>query len=137
MAAALAGLVGGACSGSLAPLPLPADRAECAHCGMLISSEATGGQIVSVRDEPRFYDDIACLAADATRLESNTRAYVRTISGAWVNADDAGYARMQDGRTPMGSGIVAFDTADAAPAHAERSMTWQDVVAVQTSEAHR
>jgi hypothetical protein len=102
---------------------------------MLISVDATGGQIVSTRDEPRFYDDIACLSSDAMRLETNTRAYVRTVSGTWVAAERAGYVRMQDPRTPMGSGIVAFETVDAARTRVERLMTWQDVVALQTSEA--
>jgi hypothetical protein len=35
----------------------------------------------------------------------------------------------------MGSGIVAFETVDAARTRVERLMTWQDVVALQTSEA--
>jgi hypothetical protein len=35
----------------------------------------------------------------------------------------------------MGSGIVAVDRVDAARMQAERLLTWQDVVALQTSEA--
>jgi hypothetical protein len=132
-------LLTGGCTDSLTPLPVPVDRAECARCRMLISADDTGGQIVSANDEPRFYDDIACLAADAARASEEARAYVRTVSGSWAAAERAGYAHAGKTPTPMGSGIVAFETVDAARASVSvaEAMTWQDVVALHTSEARR
>jgi copper chaperone NosL len=104
---------------------------------MLISSDATGGQIVSPHDDPRFYDDIGCLAADAARLSGDARVYVRTASGTWADAVTAAYARPAGSRTPMGSGLIAFETTAAAQAAAPGApvLTWDDVVARETAEA--
>jgi hypothetical protein len=136
---AMLALLAGACTDSLAPLPVPVDRAECARCRMLISGDATGGQIVSASGEPRFYDDIGCLAADAGRLGPNARAYVRTVTGSWTAAENAGYARTGKTATPMGSGIVAFETVDAARASVSvaQALAWPDVVTLQSSEVRR
>ena len=135
----MAALLAAGCTGSLGPQPVPIDRAECARCRMLISSDATGGQIVAPHDDPRFYDDIGCLAADAARLAGDARAYVRTASGAWADARTAAYARPPGGRTPMGSGVIAFETAAAAQAAAPDTpiLTWHDVVALETAEARK
>ena len=85
------------------------------------------------------YDDIGCLAADAVRIGTNTRTYVRTVTGSWTGAENAGYARTGKTATPMGSGIVAFETVDAARASVSPApvMTRQDVVALQATEARR
>ena len=107
---------------------------------MLISSVATGGQIVSAGEDPSFYDDIGCLAADAARaVAAGTRAYVRTAAGTWVDAEAAAYARPEGAQTPMGSGVLAYETADAARAAAPGAevLTWNDVVAREAREAQR
>ena len=110
---------------------------------MLISTEATGGQVVSTREEPRFYDDIGCLAADmAGSSGSDThgrRTYVRTRAGAWIDAGSAAYARPPGANTPMGSGILAFETIEAARAAAPGAnpLAWVEVIAQETREARR
>jgi hypothetical protein len=113
---------------ALRPEPVALDRAECARCSMLISSDATGAQIVS-RDGPtRFYDDIGCLAADATHIGRASRAFVRVADG-WIDVNEASFARPAGAHTPMGSGILAFRSADAAraaDAHG-RALAWADV----------
>jgi hypothetical protein len=106
---------------------------------MLISSDASGGQVVSTQGAPRFYDDVGCLAADAPSENAGTRAYVRTATGAWIAAAAAAYAQPAGAHTPMGSGLVAFDTVEQARAadRAGRALSWQDVVTRETSEARR
>jgi hypothetical protein len=99
---------------------------------MLISTDSGGGQIVSSREETRFYDDIACLAADwASHHDADARAFVRVSSGSWSDAAAASYARPTGGRTAMGSGIAAFAAAaDARAADRDgRVLTWDQVIA--------
>src|SRR5690242_10075131 len=65
MALALAASSTIACTAQAkSPEPVPVDRAECARCRMLVSTEAGAGEIVSDHDDTRFYDDVGCLAAD-------------------------------------------------------------------------
>jgi nitrous oxide reductase accessory protein NosL len=96
---------------------------------MLISSEANGGEIVSSREETRFYDDIGCLASDWTTHRDNARAFVR-VAGRWMEASAASYAQPKDSETPMGSGIAAFNTREEARAsdRSGRSLTFDEVV---------
>ena len=115
------------------PQPLPLDRVECAHCGMLISSERGSGEVVSADGDARFFDDIACLAADwiaHAAAARGARAFVRLPGGGWADATDAAYARPASARTAMGSGIAAFaSTADAQAADSGgRAMTFDEVV---------
>ena len=111
------------------PEPVPVDRVECARCRMLISTEIGGGQIVSSKDDTRFYDDIACLAADWAAHADNTRAFVR-VDDRWTDALEASYARPAAARTAMGSGVAAFPTAARAQAadREGRALTFDDVV---------
>ena len=98
---------------------------------MLISSDANGGEIVSPSDDTRFYDDVACLAADwAANRSGGDAAFVRIMGGGWSDAASASYARPGGARTAMGSGIVAFRTiADARAADPEgRVLTFDEVV---------
>jgi len=125
------------------PVPLPLDRVECARCGMLISSERGSGEVLLPDGDTRFYDDIACLAADWTvRLRSDqalrrhasrpasAQAFVRLANGKWSDVHDASYAEPADVRTAMGSGLAAFATiAEAQAADREgRALTFDDVV---------
>jgi hypothetical protein len=108
------------------PERLPVDRAECARCRMLISSEAGSAQIASAAADTRFYDDVGCLAADWAGHAASDHAFVRVASGAWLDAADAVYARPAAARTAMGSGLVAFrSAADAAGA---ATLTFEDLV---------
>ena len=57
----------------LSPEPVPVDRVECARCGMLISSQSGGGEIVAAGEDTRFYDDVGCLAARPRRRGPSAR----------------------------------------------------------------
>ena len=112
------------------PEPVPIDRVECARCRMLVSTEIGAGQIVSARDETRFYDDLGCLAADWTARSAEATPFVRVSSGTWLDARTAAYAQPSSARTAMGSGFAAFATAAEARAadRAGRALQWDDVV---------
>ena len=112
------------------PEPVPLDRVECARCRMLISTDTGGGQIVSANEETRFYDDIACLAADWLAHHDQVTAYVRLSDGAWSEAREASYAQPATAHTAMGSGFTAFATiAEARAADRDgRVLSWDEVV---------
>ena len=97
---------------------------------MLISTESGGGQILSAVEEPRFYDDLGCLAADWHDHGAGAHAYVRLADGGWVDAATAVYARPADARTAMGSGLAAYASADEARTadSGGRLMIFADVV---------
>ena len=97
---------------------------------MLISSETGSGLIVSAREETRFYDDIACLAADWPAHRDNAIAWVRIADGRWIQVQAASYIRRPDSQTAMGSGLTAFATINDATL-ADRSgpvLTFDEVV---------
>ncbi|HZR23019.1 MAG TPA: nitrous oxide reductase accessory protein NosL [Vicinamibacterales bacterium] len=118
------------------PEPVPVDKVECARCRMLVSSEVGAGQIVSSRQETRFYDDLGCLTADwahQTKSDSafgaTATAFVRLTSG-WTDARGVWFAHPAAARTAMGSGLVAYATVDEARA-ADRdgqALAWNEVL---------
>lgn len=123
-------LTAGCTAQARSPEPVPLDRVECARCRMLISSDVHGGEIVSSRDDTRFYDDLECLAADWTAHRADADPFVRVAGGGWSHARQASYARPAGVQTAMGSGIVAFETIAEARA-ADRTgqvLTFDDVV---------
>ena len=97
---------------------------------MLISTQKGGGQIVSAKEETRFYDDIACLAADWAAHADGARAFVRTGDDQWSDAQVASYAQPAGAHTAMGSGIAAFAGASDAQAvdRAGRALSFADVL---------
>lgn len=97
---------------------------------MLISSDRGGGEIVSATEDTRFYDDIACLAADWEAHRVDARAFVRIADGRWSDALAASFAQPADVRTAMGSAIVAFAAAAEArdADHAGRALTFDEIV---------
>jgi hypothetical protein len=97
---------------------------------MLISTNRGSGQIVSPSDDTRFYDDIACLAADWEAHQVDARAFVRVADGQWSDVRAASFAQPVNARTAMGSAIVAFAAADEARAadRAGRALTFGEIV---------
>jgi copper chaperone NosL len=70
---------------------------------------------VAPGEEPRFFDDIGCLATfvKAGRAPAGATAFVTDYrTRDWIRADRAVYARVPGLQTPMGSQLVAH--ADAA-----------------------
>ena len=103
---------------------------------MLISSERGAGEIVSATDDTRFYDDVACLAADWAQHGSGSSAFVRLAAGPWSAAHTAWYARPAGARTAMGSGFVAFATEAEARAADAANRAWRvDEILQQAGEA--
>jgi copper chaperone NosL len=111
-----------ACSaGPPPPAALDTRNESCASCRMAISEARFAAQIVAPFEEPRFFDDIGCLARfvqDAHALAPGAVAYVADHrTRAWVRADAAVYVLAPSVTTPMGSHLLAH--ADAVSRDAD------------------
>jgi hypothetical protein len=97
---------------------------------MLVSSDAGAAQIVSDRDDTRFYDDVGCAAADWRAHQHNTTAFVRANGGDWMDVRAASFGRPATAQTAMASGFVAYASAGEAKAADRdgRALTWGEVV---------
>lgn len=114
----------------LRPEPLPVGQVTCSLCGMVVSLETQSAQWIAAGEEPRFYDDIGCLATDPWTAPGRSARFVH-VAGAWSPAEASFYARPPGASTPMGYGAVAFTTREeAASRDAQgRSRTWVELVA--------
>jgi copper chaperone NosL len=102
-------------SGRPQPAPLDTRNEACASCRMAVSDARFAAQLVAPGEEPRFFDDIGCLATfvKAGRAPAGATAFVTDYrTRDWIRADRAVYARVPGLQTPMGSQLVAH--ADAA-----------------------
>jgi copper chaperone NosL len=82
---------------------------------MAVSDARFAAQLVAAGEEPRFFDDVGCLATflKAGRAPASATAFVADHqTRAWVRADAAVYTRVPTLATPMGSHVIAHaDTA--------------------------
>ena len=100
------------------PPTLRLGRDECAACGMIIDEERCSSALLVERNglrEHLAFDDIGCIAhylAAAASLPRGAVVYVADHrTKAWVRADRATYTRVPGLATPMGSHIVAHESA--------------------------
>jgi copper chaperone NosL len=118
-------------------LPEPVDPAPsdaCTSCRMAVSDVHFAAEVVAPGEEPRFFDDIGCLAKwlEAATVPDGAMAFVADHrDGHWTRAGYAVYTRALHLATPMGSGIIAHTDAasrDLDPAAAGgRPLTPGDV----------
>ena len=120
---------------SPAPEPVPVGQVNCARCSMVISREAQSAQWVVPGEETRFYDDIGCLATDSSQEATGGARFVQA-DGGWRAAEAVFYARPPGESTPMGYGVVAFQSREQAAARDQRgtARTWGDLVAELAAE---
>ncbi len=121
-------------------------RDECLECGMTIVEERSAAAMlveVNRRRDGLLFDDIGCMldAWDSRPELHVVRAFVHAYDGSgWVEAQRAHFVRADADRlrTPMGSGIGAFTTAEAArAAHGRTAGTLLDLAALRESRRAR
>jgi copper chaperone NosL len=102
-------------TGPAAPAPLDTRNDACAECRMTVSSARFASQIVAPGEEPRFFDDLGCLAAhlhEGPALPSGAMVYVADHrTREWAPASSAVYTKVDGLATPMGSHVVAHASA--------------------------
>ncbi len=119
--AALQGCDSGAITG---PPQEPVGKAVCAACDMTVREDRySAGAVVKEKDARLHlsFDDIGCLLDHEREHKELKYAewYVRDASnGEWLDATKASFVLSDMIPTPMGSGIAAYATKDAAQAQA-------------------
>jgi copper chaperone NosL len=112
------------CSSAPRPANLDVNHDACAYCRMVVSDPRFAAQVVVKLEEPRFFDDLGCLAnyLKTKTLPSHAVIFVADHqTRAWVPAPSAIYTEAVDAIAPMGSHIMAhasIDTRAADPAAA-------------------
>lgn len=133
--AALAAIASAACAPA-GPPALAYGDALCDYCRMTIVDQRYGTQLVLSTGKTRRFDSIECLASYSLAL-----ADAGTIRAIWVSdfdrpgtflpADSAYFGRVSGVAAPMGRGLAAFASADAAiarSANGETVLRWKDVL---------
>lgn len=111
------------------PPTLRLGRDQCAGCGMILSEDRFAGALLVDVDGERthlVFDDLGCMLdyrcgnAHLAPIEMYVRDY---NAREWVAAGSAWYLHGSKGMpaTPMGSGIVAFGSREAATSQQEKS----------------
>jgi copper chaperone NosL len=104
-------VLAGCRSGPLPPATLDARGDTCGYCRMAVSPAGVAAQVVAPGEEPRFFDDIGCLASflkEHAEQPPGAIAYVVDHGTRnWVWAAGASYTRVPDLETPMDSHLVA------------------------------
>lgn len=116
-------------------------RAECASCGMIVSSERYASAIVlpeSHADRELIFDDINCMLEyeSSKAVEPDAKRYVHdAIDSQWLVAEQAKFVRNPEVHTPMGSGLQAF----VHPPSTMEALTYAQLrsVSSQAAEAGR
>jgi copper chaperone NosL len=135
-------LIAGCASGPPAPVALQPGT-PCTHCRMTVLDAKLAAQLVGAGEEPRFFDDIGCLAAYLGGHPSDgATAYVADhASGQWIEASHAVYGRDPALATPMNSHLFAHASAQARAADttvtSDRPLTYAEAIAHANAEGSR
>ncbi|MDX1614372.1 MAG: nitrous oxide reductase accessory protein NosL [Candidatus Promineifilaceae bacterium] len=111
-------LINGACEPAKVTLQPPEIRYgedSCDQCRMIISEARYAAAYLTADGQPRRFDDIGgMLAYQRDSTDDVASAWVHDYqTAAWIAAEEATYVVAGE-YTPMGSGIVAFATAETA-----------------------
>ena len=107
------------------PLPVPFDAAHqpCRFCRMVGSNGRFAAELVAPHEEPLFFDDIGCLRSFLAATPAVPPGAVAFVvdhhTGTWVRATRAIYTRNDAVDTPMGSHLLAHESATTREADAD------------------
>lgn len=126
-----------ACGGKAAadqPPSLNVGRDTCDHCRMLISEARFASGLVDPKGEQRVFDDLGEMVSVLQEEGvGEQRVWVHDFqTSEWLDGTAAAYAATSDVITPMGSGLLAFETREAAEQfmreHQGMVMSWDEVM---------
>jgi len=110
------------------PAPVHLGEDACAECRMLVSEKAFGAQAQDRAGKVRHFDDLGCLLVHARAQAAGgapvdpAGVYVRALGdGTWIPATSAWIVRSEAIHSPMGYGLAAFASREAAQAEAGRA----------------
>ena len=114
----MAGVMLGGCTSAKLDQPPRIRYGEeaCHACQMLISEARFAAALTTTRGEAQHFDEIGCLLyALAQQTETPASVWVHDYqTDAWLDAASAFFVRSRELTTPMGGGIVAVASEEAA-----------------------
>jgi len=119
--------------GASTPPEIRYGRDICAECGMIVSDPRFAAAAAPANGDPVVFDDIGCLLRYREKRQPQWVAvWVHDYeTEAWVEAQAAQYLVSPAIRSPMGYGIAAFSSVDAARNHQAASsgalLSWTDL----------
>jgi copper chaperone NosL len=111
---------------AIEPQPVHYGAVECDRCRMVVSDPGFAAQALTRKGKAHTFDSVECLAAflGEARVAADAlhSAWVQDFDepDRWLAADDAVYVLESAVRSPMGAGLTAHASAEAARAHASR-----------------
>lgn len=109
---------------------------SCAHCGMIISDARFAAAWRDGDGDDTFFDDIGCMVAmgaehpPAGFARYYVHDYLAGEADGWIDAELAYYAKDDSIRTPMASGIAAFERREDAEAVTGEVASWGELAAL-------
>lgn len=120
---ALAVLLAGCSKGPALPVQPDTKHDACGWCRMAVTDLRFAAQLVAPGEEPRFFDDIGCLATFLKAGGAPAKGQIAYVADhrtkQWVRASTALYTKVPGLLTPMNSFLVAH--ADSASRDADGS----------------
>lgn len=109
--------------GPAAPTQPDTRHDSCGWCRMAVSDLRFAAQLAAPSEEPRFFDDVGCLATFLKAGGAPAKGQVAYVADhrtrQWIRASSAVYTKVPGLLTPMNSFLVAH--ADAASRDADES----------------
>jgi copper chaperone NosL len=106
---------------------------ECSRCHMILSEPRYAGVARGSAGEEERFDDLGCMVAFLNEGKpADWTAWVHdATTDTWVSASSSWYARAGATHSPMGSGIVAYASREAATkaAGASAPLSWTELLA--------
>lgn len=105
------------CTRSFAPVDIE-NGDMCSFCRMAISEKQYAAEIVIADESVLKFDDIGCMLryqkAQGETVKPAAIYVADSETKQWLKADDAYFIRSTSVKTPMGSGIIAYSSAENA-----------------------
>jgi len=109
-------VLAGCTGGPVGPAQPDTKHDACGWCRMAVTDLRFAAQLVAPNEEPRFFDDVGCLATFLKAGGAPAKGQVAYVADhrtkQWVRASVAVYTKVPGLLTPMNSFLVAH--ADAA-----------------------
>ncbi|MDZ7773765.1 MAG: nitrous oxide reductase accessory protein NosL [Balneolaceae bacterium] len=95
---------------------------ECAHCRMMIADPAFASQMVTVTGKAVKFDAIECMGSYRSENPAEAEGASFWVSdfnepGTWLGLEDAVLIQSENIRSPMGAGLLAVESQQAAERH--------------------
>jgi len=128
-------LLAGCARGPALPAQPDTKHDACGWCRMAVSDLRFAAQLVAPNEEPRFFDDIGCLATFLKAGGAPAKGQLAYVADhrtkQWVRASTALYTKVPGLLTPMNSFLVAHaDAVSRAADDAAKGGTSMTVIQV-------